>query len=119
MFDGIAEPLRSLRHLTIDSHCSVSPPNTPDIWHSLIQQTRIWGTSLRSITLKVTEKLVVSDGFINGLVRAHKGTLTHLALLNCTLPLESVQHICTRCTKLERFAVGIPAKDRDMVRPCG
>ena len=115
--NGITAPLRRLRHLTVDSHCSIAPPATPDIWLSLIQQTRLWGTSLRSITLKVTETLVIPESFVNDIVRVHKATLTHLALLNCTLKVESIRHLCIRCKELERFAISIPAKNRDIVRP--
>jgi len=111
IINGITSPLRRLRHLTVDSHCSLSPTNTPGLWTSLIQQTRIWSCALRSITLKLTDKLLVEDGFIDELLNTHETTLTHIALLNCSLSLDSVRKICRRCSELERFAVSIPVRD--------
>ncbi|TFY63856.1 hypothetical protein EVJ58_g2997 [Rhodofomes roseus] len=111
IINGIITPLRRLRHLTIDSHHSLSPTNTPGLWTSFIQKTRMWSAPLRSITLRLTEKLVIADGFIDELLNAHDATLTHIALLNCSLSLESVRKICRRCAELERFAVSIPIRD--------
>lgn len=117
IINGIAT-LSRLRHLTIDSHNSLSPTNTPGLWTSFIRQTRIWSAPLRSITLRLTDKLVIADGFIDELLNAHDATLTHIALLNCSLSLESVRKICRRCAELERFAVCIPVRDIVRLQRC-
>ncbi|KZT63479.1 hypothetical protein DAEQUDRAFT_747827 [Daedalea quercina L-15889] len=104
IISGITAPLRRLRHLTIDSHCSLSPTAMPGLWTSLIQQTRMWSSPLRSITLKLTDKLLIADSFIHQLLDSH-------TLLNCSLSLDSIRNICRRCPELERFAVSIPVKD--------
>lgn len=104
-------PLRRLKHLTVDTHCTLSPTVTPSLWNSIIALTRSWSCPLSSITLKLSDKLPVGDSFIQELLDAHEATLTHVALLNCALPLESVRSICTRCADLERIAISIPIKD--------
>ncbi|KAI0922795.1 hypothetical protein AcW1_002643 [Taiwanofungus camphoratus] len=103
-------PLPRLRHLTVDTHCTFSPSATPSLWTSLVTLTRSWSCPLTSITLKLSEKLLVGDAFIKDVLDAHGATLMHLAFLNCALSLDSVRLICKRCKELERFAVSIPTK---------
>ncbi|GBE89803.1 hypothetical protein SCP_1701280 [Sparassis crispa] len=104
-------PLTKLRHLTVDTHCALAPSTTPTLWNSVITLTRTWSCPLTSITLKLSDKLVVGDSFIKDLLNAHEATLTHVAFLNCQLSLDAVRMICARCSEMERFAVGIPAKE--------
>ncbi|EMD36881.1 hypothetical protein CERSUDRAFT_95154 [Gelatoporia subvermispora B] len=103
--------LSRLRHLTVDTHCTLTPSATPNLWTSIIFLTRQWSCPLRSITLKLSEKLVVADTFIRDILDAHEATLTHVALLNCGISVEGVRLICARCNDLERLAVGIPVKE--------
>lgn len=107
--------LPRLTHLTMDTHCALSPASTPPLWNSIIELTRIWSCSLRSVTLRLSDKLLVGDEFIKALLDAHAPTLTHLTLLNCALGLASVRRISERCKQLERFAISFPGKE--VVRP--
>jgi len=103
--------LSRLRNLTVDTHCSLTPSSTPTLWTSIIALTRSWSCPLRSITLKLSEKLVVADAFVREILDAHHATLTHVALLNCGISIEGVRAICSRCHDLERLALSLPVKE--------
>ncbi|CCM01840.1 uncharacterized protein FIBRA_03910 [Fibroporia radiculosa] len=107
----VSASLRLLKHLSVDTRCELSPNATPSLWNAIIQLTRAWSCSLKSITLKLSDKVLIGDLFIKELLDTHGATLTHMALLNCALSLVSVRSICTRCVDLERFAINIPVKD--------
>jgi len=105
-------PLRHLKHLAIDTHYVLPPDSSvPSLWTTMITLIRSWSSPLTSITLKLSDKITVDNSFIQELLDAHDASLTHIAMFNCGLTLESVRSICTRCTDLERIAVGIPVKD--------
>ncbi|OBZ76497.1 hypothetical protein A0H81_03167 [Grifola frondosa] len=103
--------LHYLRHLTVDTHCTLTPSATPSLWTSIIALTRSWSCSLKSLTLRLSDKLLLGDAFIKDVLDVHHATLTHLALLNCGLSLEGIRLICSRCTSLQRFAVSVPTKE--------
>ncbi|OCH94622.1 hypothetical protein OBBRIDRAFT_810399 [Obba rivulosa] len=103
--------LSRLKNLTVDTHCSLTPSSTPNLWTSIIALTHSWSCPLRSITLKLSEKLVVADSFVRDLLDAHEATLTHLALINCGISVEGVRSICSRCKDLKRLVVSIPVKE--------
>ncbi|KAH9947752.1 hypothetical protein B0H21DRAFT_691376 [Amylocystis lapponica] len=103
--------LPRLANLAVDTHCALSPTSTPTLWNSIIALTRSWSCPLRSITLRLSDKLLIGDVFIKDLLDAHATTLTHIALLNCALSLEGVRMMSKRCAELERFAISIPTKD--------
>lgn len=77
----------------------------------MIDLTRTWSCPLKSLTLRLSDRVSLGDSFVANIIDSHHATLNHLAILNCTLSKESVERICIQCTELERFALSIPAKD--------
>ncbi|KAI0772780.1 hypothetical protein BD413DRAFT_473522 [Trametes elegans] len=108
----VIAPLPRLRHLAVDTQAAPSPANTtPAFWTTVVDLTRTWSCPLKSLTLRLSDRVTLSDAFIANVVDVHHATLTHLALLNCSLSKDSVARICRACTELERFALSLPAKD--------
>ncbi|KAI0356948.1 hypothetical protein OH77DRAFT_1495200 [Trametes cingulata] len=108
----VISPLPRLRHLALDTQYAPTPTvSTPALWTTMINLTRTWSCPLKSLTLRLSDKIAVADSFITNLVDSHHATLRHLAILNCTLTTDSVAKICRKCTELERFALSFPAKD--------
>ncbi|KAI0827434.1 hypothetical protein BC628DRAFT_1535488 [Trametes gibbosa] len=108
----VIAPLPRLRHLALHTPniaSTVSQP--PAFWTTMIDLTRTWSCPLKSLTLRLSDRITLSDFVVANLVDSHYATLTHLAILNCSLSKESVAKICRKCTGLERFALSIPAKD--------
>ncbi|CDO72104.1 hypothetical protein BN946_scf184962.g47 [Trametes cinnabarina] len=105
-------PLPRLRHLALDTQTAPTPaPSAPAFWTTMIDLTRTWSCPLKSLTLRLSDKLALGDAFVKNIVDSHYATLVHLALLNCALSKENVTTICRKCTELERIALSIPGKD--------
>ncbi|TFK52940.1 hypothetical protein OE88DRAFT_1711773 [Heliocybe sulcata] len=101
-----------LRHLSLDTHSSMpGPPSTPSLWTTLFQKTAEWSCPLSSVTLKLSERTLVSDNFVKTLLDAHESTLRNLFFVRCRLSLESLRTICERCGELEKLGVGVPVKE--------
>ncbi|KAH9854614.1 hypothetical protein C2E23DRAFT_817214 [Lenzites betulinus] len=108
----VISPLPRLRHLALDTQYIATTANQPPaFWTTMINLTRAWSCPLKSLTLRLSDRITLSDSVIVNLVDSHHATLNHLAILNCTLTKESVARICGKCADLERFALSIPAKD--------
>ncbi|KZT08130.1 uncharacterized protein LAESUDRAFT_724132 [Laetiporus sulphureus 93-53] len=105
---GLLPPLRRLKHLAVDCRCMVNPSATPALWTSLIAQTRLWSAPLTSFTLKLSDRLLVSETFIKDMLDAHASTLAHFALINAVISNEGLSAICSRCADLERLVITIP-----------
>ncbi|OJT04176.1 hypothetical protein TRAPUB_5128 [Trametes pubescens] len=108
----VISPLPRLRHLALDTQHAPTPANNmPAFWTTMINLTRTWSCPLKSLTLRLSDRVSLGDAFVMNIIDSHHATLNHLAILNCTLSKESVEKICIQCTELERFALSIPAKD--------
>ncbi|KAI0643772.1 hypothetical protein C8Q79DRAFT_1002362 [Trametes meyenii] len=104
--------LPRLRHLALDTQCTPTPTNsTPAFWTTMLNLTRTWSCPLKSLSLRLSDRITLADPFITNLIDSHHATLNHLALLNVSLSKETVTKICRKCTELERFALSLPAKD--------
>ncbi|KAH9903462.1 hypothetical protein C8Q73DRAFT_799537 [Cubamyces lactineus] len=104
--------LPRLRHLALDSQCPPTPqPTMPAFWTRMIDLTRTWSCPLKSLTLRLSDRVALGDGFVRDVVDAHHATLTHLALLNCALTKANVARVFRECTELERVVLSIPDKD--------
>ncbi len=115
---AVVAPLPMLRHLAIDTQCAPSPANsTPTIWTTLINLTKIWSCPLKSLSLKLSDKVALADPFVKNLVDAHHATLVHLSLRNCTLSKESTKLICKKCTELETLKLALSAKETVRLLP--
>ncbi|TFK84998.1 hypothetical protein K466DRAFT_495592 [Polyporus arcularius HHB13444] len=109
---AVVAPLPMLRHLAIDTQCAPSPANsTPTLWTTLINLTKMWSCPLKSLSLKLSDKVALADPFVKNLVEAHHATLVHLSLRNCTLSKESTKLICKKCTELETLKLALSAKE--------
>ncbi|EPQ51742.1 hypothetical protein GLOTRDRAFT_140750 [Gloeophyllum trabeum ATCC 11539] len=111
-------PLRHLKHLALDTHCSMAPPHAPPVWTPLFQKTAEWSCPLASVTLRLSERLAVADGFVQALLDAHAGTLRSLFFVGCRLGPDALRRVCERCEELERLGVGVPGKDIDEFIDC-
>ncbi|KAI0672343.1 hypothetical protein C8Q78DRAFT_1026491 [Trametes maxima] len=108
----VIAPLPRLRHLALDTQCAPTPTNsTPAFWATMLNLTRTWSCPLKSLSLRLSDRITLADSFITSLIDSHHATLNHLALLNVTLSKDAVAKICRKCTELERFALSLPAKD--------
>ncbi|KAI0752686.1 hypothetical protein C8Q80DRAFT_1095778 [Daedaleopsis nitida] len=108
----VISPLPLLRHLAIDTQCAPTPDNTtPTLWTTILNYTRMWSCPLKSLSLKLSEKITLGDHFVQSLVNGHKATLTHLALRNCTLSRESTMLVCRKCRELETLKLNVPVKE--------
>ncbi|KAI9056392.1 hypothetical protein FKP32DRAFT_1599115 [Trametes sanguinea] len=105
-------PLPRLRHLALDTQTAPTPAaSAPAFWTTMIDLTRTWSCPLKSLTLRLSDKVELGDAFVRNVVDSHHATLVHLALLNCKVTRENVKRICRKCTELERVALSIPDKD--------
>ena len=77
----------------------------------MINLTRMWSCPIKSLSLKLSEKITLSDAFVDNLVSTHRVTLAHLSLRNLALSKESALKICKECTELETLKLGLSAKD--------
>jgi hypothetical protein len=107
--------LPHLRNLTIDTHCTMTPASTPSLWTSIFQTIKSWATSLSHLTLKMSERLVLGDNFIEDVFKAHGKTLEVLQLINCSVSLDYLGTVCKNCRKLQVLGITIPPR-RDLVR---
>ena len=83
----------------------------PTFWTTIIDRTRTWSSPLKSLSLKVSDKIVLGDAFVTNIVNSHRLTLVHLSLRNCSLSRESMSLVCRRCAELETLKLGLPGKD--------
>lgn len=106
-------PLHSLRYLALDTHCPLGASITPTLWHALLieRASPLRGAPLRSLSLRMAQRLVVSDPFIDSLARAYAPTLNRLALYNCTAANSAFGSVAKNCRQLERLEVPVPIKD--------
>ncbi|KZT26178.1 hypothetical protein NEOLEDRAFT_1113568 [Neolentinus lepideus HHB14362 ss-1] len=101
-----------LRHLALDTHCSMPPPpSTPSLWTTLFKKTADWSCPLSSVTLKLSERVLVADNFIKTLLDAHDSTLRNLFFVHCRLSIDSLKNICQRCRELEKLGIGVPVRE--------
>ncbi|RPD61711.1 hypothetical protein L226DRAFT_506817 [Lentinus tigrinus ALCF2SS1-7] len=109
---AVIAPLPLLRHLAIDTQCAPTPGNSaPTLWTTTINLTKMWSSPLKSLSLKLSDKVTLGDPFVKNLVEAHHATLTHLSLRNCLLSKESTTLICKKCTELETLKLTLSVKD--------
>ena len=112
---GNISPLPHLHHLAIDTQCVPTPGSSvPTFWTTMVNLTRSWSSPLRSLSFKISEKIVLGDAFVSNIVNSHRLTLVHLSLRNCSLSKESMSLVCRRCVELETLKLSLPGKD--MVR---
>ncbi|KAI0372450.1 hypothetical protein BV20DRAFT_1062018 [Pilatotrama ljubarskyi] len=108
----VIPPLSCLRHLALDAHYAPTPTtSTPTFWTTMIDLTRTWSCPLKSLTLRLSDKIALADSFVTNLVDSHHATLSHLVILNCTLTDQSILKICQDCTELERIALSLTSKN--------
>ena len=82
----------------------------------MVNLTRTWSCPLKSVSLKMSDKITLGDGFVGNLVQSHGATLAHLSLRNCALSKESTTLICRKCVELETLKLSVPSKDMVRVR---
>ncbi|KAI8989173.1 hypothetical protein BD414DRAFT_536472 [Trametes punicea] len=105
-------PLPRLRHLALDAQTApTSSASAPAFWTTMLDLTRTWSCPLKSLTLRLSDRVTLGDAFVRNFVNSHHATLVHLALLNCGLSKDNVTKICRKCTELERLALSIPGRD--------
>ncbi|KAF8587625.1 hypothetical protein K439DRAFT_1630508 [Ramaria rubella] len=100
--------LLKLQHLSVDTRCSFSPHSVPSLYNSIF--TAFAASPLRSLTFKLSERMVVGDTFIQQIVDNHGATLVRLNAVNVDLTEHSIETICSGCDYLEQLSVVIPAK---------
>ncbi|KAI0717881.1 hypothetical protein C8T65DRAFT_640254 [Cerioporus squamosus] len=109
---AVVAPLPMLRHLAIDTQCAPTPANsTPTLWTTFMNLTKMWSCPLKSLSLKLSDKVTLGDPFVKNLVESHHATLVHLSLRNCNLSKESTKLICKKCTELETLKLALSVKD--------
>jgi hypothetical protein len=106
-------PLPALQHLALDTHCPLGATTTPTLWHALLLEraSPLYGSPLRSLSLRMAQRLLVGDPFIEALARAYAPTLSRLALYNCCAANSALGFVARTCRKLERLEVPVPTKD--------
>lgn len=72
---------------------------------------RSWACPLKSFSLKLSEKIALSEPFIKDLVKSHRKTLVHLSLRNCGLAHDSTKLIFGKCKLLETAKLTVPTKE--------
>lgn len=112
----VITPLPRLRHLAIETQWGATPgESTPAFWTTVVNMTRMWSCPIKSISLKLSDKIILQDAFVSNLVASYHASLTHLTLRNLALSAEGVTRICRDCTELESLKLSVPAKG--MVSP--
>ncbi|KAI0767457.1 hypothetical protein C8Q74DRAFT_1280534 [Fomes fomentarius] len=105
-------PLPALRHLSVDTYCRASPiEHTPKFCKDMLMFMRSWACPLKSFSLKLSEKIALSESFIKDLVKTHRKTLVHLSLRNCGLAHDSTKLIFSKCNLLETAKLTVPTKE--------
>ncbi|PIL29000.1 hypothetical protein GSI_09047 [Ganoderma sinense ZZ0214-1] len=77
----------------------------------MVNLTRTWSCPLRSLSFKISEKIVLGDAFVSNIVNSHRLTLIHLSVRNCSLSKESMSLLCRKCVELETLKLSLPGKD--------
>lgn len=103
--------LPSLRHITLDTHCAMAPTTIAALWTSLFAKFKSWASPLASLTLKMSERLVLGDEFVEDLLGTHGKSLEVIKFINCTVSLDCLVFVCKRAVKLRILGITIPPKD--------
>ena len=106
--------MSQLRRITIDTRCTMTPAAVPNLWTSIFAMIKTWTTPLTSLTLKMSERLVLGDTFVMDLIDTHGKTLEALKLINCSVSLECLMKVCKSCKNLRVLGVTIPPR-KDLV----
>ncbi|KDQ56702.1 hypothetical protein JAAARDRAFT_179330 [Jaapia argillacea MUCL 33604] len=102
-------PLLHLTRLSIDTHCTLSPPSIPPLYTALF--ALFSPSPLSHLTLKLSDKLILADSFIDGLVERHGMRLKTLSLVGCVVGTESVMRIMRGCRGLDVLGITVPVKE--------
>ncbi|KAH7919397.1 hypothetical protein BV22DRAFT_1040932 [Leucogyrophana mollusca] len=104
-------PLHRLRHLSIDVRSTI-PTTTPGTLCAILSVIRPFSPPLKSFSLRLSDRqLTLWDPVLQDLLTSFASSLTHLALMECSIDIEAIRRICVRCTELVRLEVAFPAKD--------
>ncbi|THH05782.1 hypothetical protein EW145_g4540 [Phellinidium pouzarii] len=103
--------LSSLRNLYIDTRNALLPASVQPLWSNIIAHTKSTHAPLSSLTLRLSEKLIITSAMIDEILDAHADTLTALRFIKCVIDIASVKQICQRCKNLEKLATHVPVKD--------
>ncbi|KIJ49240.1 hypothetical protein M422DRAFT_28190 [Sphaerobolus stellatus SS14] len=102
--------LPHLQHFTVDTRNSYSQQSIPSLYMSLFRA--VSASPLKSITIKLSEPMIMADPFIVQLVVDHHQTLTRFNCVNVDMTTHSLQMMCMACVSLEQLSIGVP-KDED------
>ncbi|KAF8500122.1 hypothetical protein JB92DRAFT_2979478 [Gautieria morchelliformis] len=104
--EGPMLSLPHLHHLSIDTRCSFSPSSVPPLYNSIFRA--LFACPLSSLTFKLSERMIVGDGFISQIVNDYGATLTRFNAVNVSLSDDNLELVCTGCHQLEQLSVVVP-----------